>query len=105
MVFLPLQLGWAAVSGYCQHETGAAANHFGHHEHVHQGGDDDGDGGKASGGDFDCGFCHAASVTALTGGVLTPPLDMMSSAATPPRVFLLSVHPIEPERPKWLFPA
>jgi hypothetical protein len=32
LVFLPFQFTWAAVGGYCQHETGAAAQHFGHHD-------------------------------------------------------------------------
>nr|ART41037.1 L611 [uncultured bacterium] len=36
LVFLPFQFSWAAVAGYCQHETGAAAQHFGHHDHQHQ---------------------------------------------------------------------
>ena len=36
LVLLPFQFSWAAVGGYCQHETGAAAKHFGHHNHQHQ---------------------------------------------------------------------
>ncbi|MBU0601652.1 MAG: hypothetical protein KKD25_04520 [Gammaproteobacteria bacterium] len=36
LVFLPFQFTWAAAAGYCQHETGAAAQHFGHHDHKHQ---------------------------------------------------------------------
>lgn len=30
-----LQFNWAAAAAYCGHETGAAAKHFGHHEHKH----------------------------------------------------------------------
>jgi flagellar capping protein FliD len=36
VVMMPLQLSWAAVSSYCQHESGTASKHFGHHEHQHQ---------------------------------------------------------------------
>lgn len=36
LAILPVQFSWAAVSAYCRHETGAAAKHFGHHEHQHQ---------------------------------------------------------------------
>ncbi len=32
---LSLQASWAAAASYCLHEQGAAAKHFGHHEHQH----------------------------------------------------------------------
>lgn len=32
---LSLQASWAAAASYCRHEQGAAARHFGHHEHRH----------------------------------------------------------------------
>ena len=32
---LSLQASWAAAASYCRHEQGAAARHFGHHEHQH----------------------------------------------------------------------
>ena len=51
LILLPAQLSWAAVGDYCAHESGAGAEHFGHHEHRHTG--DDGDmekGGLAKGG-------------------------------------------------------
>lgn len=32
---LSLQASWAAAASYCRHEQGAAARHFGHHEHSH----------------------------------------------------------------------
>lgn len=32
---LSLQASWAAAASYCRHERGAAARHFGHHEHQH----------------------------------------------------------------------
>ena len=33
---LSLQASWAVAASYCRHEQGAAARHFGHHEHQHQ---------------------------------------------------------------------
>ncbi len=32
---LSLQASWAVAASYCRHEQGAAARHFGHHEHRH----------------------------------------------------------------------
>jgi hypothetical protein len=34
---IALQFSWTAVSAYCTHETGKAAQHFGHHQHVEDG--------------------------------------------------------------------
>lgn len=36
VVILPFQFAWAGVGVYCQHETGQAAQHFGHHDHQHK---------------------------------------------------------------------
>lgn len=33
---LSLQASWAVAASYCRHEQGAAAKHFGHHEHQHE---------------------------------------------------------------------
>lgn len=59
---VPFQFAWAAAGAYCQHETGAAPMHFGHHAHHHQ--------IKAEKPDThytmgklhpDCGSCHGTS--------------------------------------------
>ena len=106
MVFLPLQLGWAAVSAYCQHESGAAANHLGHHDHRHQAAAGDESGSKATGSHFACSFCQAASCTALPSGAGSSSAGILTSPAiAPPPMELLAGHPSEPERPKWGFPA
>jgi len=58
VVILPFQLAWAGAGVYCQHEIGLAAQHFGHHEHQHNGLGDLGkssDSGKFNlGADNDC---------------------------------------------------
>lgn len=104
MVFMPLQLSWAAVSAYCEHESGAAANHVGHHEHRHKG--DEPDAGSKAVTHLDCGFCHIAGVVALpSGGPSSPAVAMALAMAPPPLGRLVSRYPAEPERPKWALPA
>ncbi|MDZ5457563.1 cation efflux protein, CzcI family [Azohydromonas lata] len=104
LALLPLQLSWAAVATYCQHEK-VQAGHFGHHEHQHhdQGAAQakDGHGGKKSPltADNDCGICHLGHAQTLLGDApaLAPP-------TLPPRVArhdaLPPSHvPALPERP------
>lgn len=100
-VLLPFQLAWGAVSGYCQHESGAPVRHIGHHEHLHKG-----DAKKASvlkvAPDNDCGTCHGAGVSALT----SPPAPLLvlggkafpgsPASRAPP-----SLPPESPYRPQW----
>ena len=72
LVFMPLQLSWAAAASYCQHETGTSAKHFGHHDHQHKiadGKDASSDPAKTIGGDPDCASCHAGCLSALPGAV------------------------------------
>jgi hypothetical protein len=102
LVFVPLQLGWAAVAAYCAHEgageTGVVAQHLGHHEHQHQPSAEADPAGVA---DLDCSHCHGHG-TGLP--MVTPGLSPASgsghtgagpagSAPTPP--------PAPPERPQW----
>jgi len=89
LVFLllcfPLQISWAAVSSYCQHEQGVAAQHFGHHEHVHHAPILDDDGGsdpqgkvghfQNGGVDSDCASCHLAAMQSLISASGQPVLD------------------------------
>lgn len=66
---LPLQFAWAGVATYCQHETGLAATHFGHHEHQHHGGAnaDVSKLGKTQipGGDADCQMCQFGAAQSI----------------------------------------
>lgn len=63
LAVLPLQMSWAAVTGYCQHESGKAAQHFGHHDHKHQAsGESQPSKGKLGVNDNDCGYCHLSCV-------------------------------------------
>ena len=106
LILLPFQFTWSVAAGFCMHETGAAAKHFGHHFHVHHAGKD----GKAAAPagqvvDNDCAACH------LDGPSLPPALPLISTSQAP-AVFEtsvviapLSAPPSLPERPNWTSPA
>jgi hypothetical protein len=101
---LPLQVSWAAVATYCKHESGAAAQHFGHHEHEHPA--KQADPAKDPSSlivDNDCIACHLASA-----GVL--PAVFSSVLSEPPSgerisnriVILPHLDADRPERPQWV---
>lgn len=109
LLVAPLQLSWGAVSAYCQHESGAAAKHVGHHDHQHDGGSgtepSDGDPARSGGIDPDCAGCHMCCAPVLLASVrvnaipnghadLKDVSGLPSSAAFPP-----------PYRPQWRLPA
>ena len=104
LVFLPLQFSWAAVASYCQHETGAAAKHFGHHAHQHKaadGQDASPDPAKTLGGDPDCASCHAGCFSVLSGDVkLASPVSPSLDTGYPPE-HLAAPPPERLERPQW----
>jgi hypothetical protein len=111
MVLLPLQLSWAVAASYCSHETGAAADHFGHHDHaghshVSQDADPDhpadADGTSSELSDIDCGHCHG-----YCAGVLEVLCDFVARAdASPPPAWVAAPGaehvPAQPERPQWV---
>ena len=107
MLLVPLQLSWAAVSAYCEHETEAASHHVGHHEHKHQQdqsnhGNDSGPDSKPSNFDADCGVCHVSCSMALGGGIT--PSDFTGSDFTFAHLQSLQLTQFssKPERPKWI---
>lgn len=64
LIFMPLQLSWAVVAAYCQHEQVATKTHLGHHQHEHQADQDAAKpAGKLAKGttDADCAACHVAA--------------------------------------------
>jgi len=104
LTLLPLQMSWAAVSSYCQHETDKTSQHFGHHEHKHQAKADDTPKTKSLlAADADCGMCQLGGM-----GMLAAPSDGLSVnfnqsvAALADIDFLASFRPERPERPKWV---
>jgi len=100
---MPTQFAWALAGDFCEHESGKAAHHFGHHDHEHQV-DSKGDPSKSpQNTDNDCSTC-------LAGHVVAPPLSMLplSLIAAPiphgPVDQLATSAPLSlPERPNWSF--
>lgn len=105
LLVLPHQFTWAALGAYCQHESGAAAQHVGHHAHQHQAVDADDaahDTGKpATGAHADCAVCHAGFASMPSAGVtvVAAAMPRVDSAARTPH---LPPPPVERvERPQW----
>jgi hypothetical protein len=106
LVIVAAQLSWTAVTAYCMHESGRAAQHFGHHQHV-----EDGDEFPVSAKDAPasikkfavhahCASCHHATIAIDT---LHVPV-YVQWATVAPRTFispLSSVYTSPPERPQW----
>ena len=111
MLLVPLQLSWAAVSAYCEHEPEAASHHVGHHEHKHQ--QDQSDHGNDSGPDSklnnfdadcdaDCGVCHVSCSMALGGGIAPSDFTGSDFTSAHPQSLQLTKFSSKPERPKWI---
>lgn len=105
LAFLPFQFSWAAVTTYCEHESGVRSRHFGHHEHQHQ--QSAGESSEASkvklSGALDVADCHfhcqcavdfPASVMMPMALGSQPLTDWRGSDAVAP-------VPSRPERPQW----
>lgn len=105
LIVIPMQFALAATAAYCQHETGVATKHLGHHGHKHQaqpGELPQSDKTKSNGFDLDCGNCHAGCSmavataegnSALLGhGFIDPSTDRV----------LASLPLKAPDRPQWL---
>ena len=105
-----LQLSWGMVSSYCMHESGKSSQHFGHHQHQHQGANASGDEGntsvpKKAAAYPDCASCTHSPLIAFEWNVGSmQPLLFSYEQLTP-----LPEQPAPylglPERPKWIFAA
>lgn len=102
LAMLPLQMSWAVVSDYCEHENGKAAQHVGHHEHKHQAsGDKQPSKSKLGTGDADCSYCHhcCANIIATPHPAPVVPFDSAQVAFELHRY--LSPISDGPSRPNW----
>ena len=101
-----LQLSWGMIGSYCTHETGKAANHFGHHQHQHKAtAQDNAEPGtslaKKSAPHVDCASCaHIASAII---GLSPAVVQLVVSGFPPPErdTSLDSLAHTPPERPQW----
>ena len=105
---LPFQFVWGAAAGYCQHEQGASAKHFGHHAHQHSGkslkaaGESSPDTKNVVGADDpDCVNCHLSCVSPVMHVAVT----FVGEPSAPLRAARTQEHPTHfahaIERPKW----
>lgn len=104
MLFLPLQLGWAAVSSICAHESDGQAKHLGHHEHEHQADQNevpDTDRAAQPGPDGDCGACHTLGSTAVLSGYALITLAGGTALLADRPLTFPSAPTAPPERPDW----
>lgn len=118
LVCFPLQLSWAVAATYCQHEQGADAHHFGHHQHQHHHAGAAADASASAAHappqadaqqpgdvsakltlDSDCAFCHLGSLQPPS--IPLPPVLAAPGHALVPHASLpLASHiPAGPERP------
>lgn len=104
LVMMPGQTAWSAIVSICQHESGVAAQHMGHHVHQHQAessNDRNSDSSRLGGTDLDCSVCHAGFSSIAGNLVFTAVITATSYDAGITRISLLTPLPERPERPQW----
>lgn len=113
VVLLPMQLSWAAVASYCQHESDSAttSQHVGHHEHQHEADaasaatdlpDTSANPMTATGAvDVDCGTCHAGCCTVMLQSPMLVMAKLPSETHSATALRLSSQPASLPERPNW----
>ena len=69
LCLLPMQIVWASVSSYCQHEQTAGTAHVGHHDHEHTPSGLDADDGPGASLDTDCDYCHHACSNVISASI------------------------------------
>lgn len=103
LLLMSVQMSWAAVSSYCQHESGAAAQHFGHHEHEHDASRDTSKVPSQFVIDDDCASCQLGSLGILPQPVGTLRFDVgLIDTTRFTSSYLPSARSDRPERPKWM---
>lgn len=102
LFILPLQISWAAIAVYCQHETGTGVGHFGHHTHEHKVSKDENKKENLSGKiDRDCAYCNLGHIGffAFSADLSSIALPLVHSPNHDHLVTL--IPPDRPERPDW----
>jgi hypothetical protein len=100
LAIVPFQFAWAAAGVYCQHENGAASQHFGHHAHQHQGTSDHADGKTKSGKiHLDCSSCHGAGCAISPAEAIAEPVQGSQAYAKLRPISYTSHIPDGPRRP------
>jgi hypothetical protein len=104
LVLLPMQFSWAAMAGYCQHETGVTAQHPGHHAHDHATADHQESSAKTAPSacmDHDCATCHLGCAAALVSDLKTTTVAISDDHPLHLQVMASQPSTERPERPQW----
>lgn len=103
LCLLPLQISWAAVADYCEHDQDKAAQHFGHHDDEHKAFSTKSDPDKQPG-KFNLGHdhCHMSSFLGFLKEATfhAPVLPALPPLRCDERAYF-SLAQDRPERPKW----
>jgi hypothetical protein len=105
-IFFVLQSSVGVIAAYCEHESGSAQKHMGHHTHEHaEASPDDNFEETELSADADCGGCQLASTAVVAQHQITS-----FHASTERSIeFSRCLEPLttrdRPERPQWLFLA
>lgn len=107
MMWMPLQLSWAAMGSSCAHDRDATAQHLGHHVHQHQSFEEAA--AKKSAGvvspDLDCGTCHANCSMALQAAPSSGCIQTSSVVLSRPLPWSEFLLIDRPDRPRWTSPV
>lgn len=111
LLMLAFQFTWSAISAYCMHESGVAAQHLGHHQHKDSGHASPGDAQLADAGDSQqatkkkAAHSHCASCVhaVLAPAAMAPATFLMLAESAPVVTDIVfdSVIQLPPERPQW----
>jgi hypothetical protein len=104
LVLLPLQFSWAAMAGYCEHETAVSSKHPGHHSHDHASAEHPETAQSAEPSacmDHDCATCHLGCAAALVSDLNTTTVSVSDNHPFHLQVMASQPSTERPERPKW----
>lgn len=110
IALLALQFSWSMVAAYCTHETGSAANHWGHHPHTNAFNEvasllkEKPSGAKKTSTHSHCASCAHGALSIDSFESISHPL--VTEAAPVSTEIILSSYPTAPpERPQWVAAA
>lgn len=111
LLMLAFQFTWSAISAYCMHESGVAAQHLGHHQHEQETGDQlayeklaaADDGKPASTKKTAHSHCSSCVHAVLAPAAVAPAHYLRLASVVPvgSDVKFNSIIQLPPERPQW----
>lgn len=110
ITLLTLQFSWSAAAVYCTHETGRAANHWGHHPDTIAADDlasplkEKPSNGKKTAVHSHCASCAHGTLSIDTFARISHP-QIAEAAPVSKESFLSSYYTAPPERPQWAVSA